>query len=129
MLSRVEGLIMGLGGSFAILPGISGIGAAVSIANICGVERRYGLTMALLMNLGIQVGFIVHDIISVVNTGLFGYSFGLILNSVLAGIAACGGTYLGIRIMTNLAGNKDYSVFAYYCWGVALFAFVINLMA
>ena len=129
MLSRVEGLLMGLGGSFGILPGLSGMGAAISVANICGVERRYGLTMALLMNLGIQVGYIVHDVIAVVNTGLFGYSFGLLLNSGLAGIAAFFGTCFAIRVMTNLAENKDYSVFAYYCWGLALFTFVINLMA
>ena len=129
MLSRVEGLLIGLGGAFGILPGLSGVGVAVSVANVCGVERRYGLIMALLMNLGLQVGFIAHDVIAVVNTGLFGYSFGLILNSLLAGAAAFGGTYLGIRLMTSIAENKDYSVFGYYCWGVALFAFILNLMA
>ena len=129
MLSRVEGLLMGLGGATSILPGISGVGTAVSIANVCGVERGYGLTMALLMNMAINVGLLVFDVISVVNTGLFGYSFGLFLNCVLAGITACVGTYLGIRLMRNIAQNRDYSIFAYYCWGLALFTFALNLMA
>ena len=129
LLSRVEGLLMGLGGAIAILPGISGVGASVSIANICGVDRSYGLTMTLLMNIAIQVGLIVYDVMNVVNFSLMGYTFGIILNCMLSGIASFIGTYLGIRFMRNLAVDKDYSVFAYYCWGAALFTFVLNLMA
>lgn len=129
LLSRVEGLLMGLGGAAAILPGVSGIGAAVSIANVCGVDRSYGLTMALLMNIVISVGHIVFDVMNVVKIGLFGYSFGIILNCVLAGITSFVGAYLGIRVMRKLAEDKAYTIFAYYCWGVALFTFVLNLMA
>ena len=129
LLSRVEGLLMGLGGALAVLPGISGVGAAISVANICGVERGYGLIMAFLMDLAICVGLIVFDAINVVNNALFGYSFSVILNCVLSGAAAFAGSYFGIRIMSNLAKDKGYTFFAYYCWGVALFTFVLNLMA
>ena len=129
LLSRVEGILMGVGGAFAVLPGISGVGTAISVANICGVERSYGLTMALLMDLAICVGLIVSDVLNVLNNALFGYSFGIILNCILSGAAAFGGSYLGIQIMCNLAKDKGYTFFAYYCWGVALFTFVLNLMA
>lgn len=129
MLSRVEGLLMGLGGFLGILPGISAVGASVSIASICGLERSYAFTMTLLMNLGINLGLIVMDAISVVNTGLFGYSFSMLANCVMAGIAALLGTYLGIRTVKHITQDKGYGIFAYYCWGVALFTFVINLMA
>jgi len=128
-LSRVDGLLMGLGGAASVLPGISGIGAAVSVANICGVERSYGLTMAFLMNLAVCAGHIVFDIMAVARLGLIGISFGIILNCLLAGMAAFAGAYLGIRVMRNLAENKDYTMFAYYCWGAALFTFALNLMA
>ena len=60
MLSRVEGLLVGLGGALGILPGISAVGSALSVASICGVERSYGLNMALLMNMFIQVGLDVY---------------------------------------------------------------------
>ena len=40
-----------------------------------------------------------------------------------------GGVLLGIKIMRSLAANSGFSAFAYYCWGGALFTFVLNLMA
>ena len=50
-LSRVEGLLMGLGGAASILPGISAVGTAMSIGSVCGVERKYGLNMVLIMHI------------------------------------------------------------------------------
>ena len=40
-LTRLEGLLMGIGGAASVLPGISGIGASLSIGSLCGVERTY----------------------------------------------------------------------------------------
>ena len=128
-LSRVDGLLMGLGGAVSILPGISGIGAALSVASICGVERSYGLTMALLMDLALCVGLVVIDVMEVVKIGLYGLNFGIVFQCILAGVAGFAGSYLGIRFMRNLAENRDFSIFAYYCWGLSLFTFVMNLMA
>lgn len=129
MLSRVEGLLMGLGGAASVFPGISAIGAATSIANICGVERSYGLSMALLMNLAVTAGLIVYDVIAIVTGGIGIVSFGIVLGYILAAAAAFGGVLLGIKIMRSLAANSGFSAFAYYCWGGALFTFVLNLMA
>lgn len=125
-LSRVEGLLMGLGGAATVLPGISGIGTAVSVGSVCGVERSYCLNMALLMHLGVIVGLIVYDIIGF-SLGVL--SFGVIISYILAAAAAFLGTSLGIKIMRRMAVNNGYASFAYYCWGVALFTFILNLMA
>ena len=38
-LSRVEGILMGLGGGCAVIPGFSGVGTSLSIASVCGVDR------------------------------------------------------------------------------------------
>lgn len=129
MLSRLEGLLMGLGGAASVLPGISGVGAALSIGAVCGVERNYGLTMTMLMNMVLILGQIVLDIMAVVSGGVDVFSFNILLNYILAAAAAFCGTTLGIRIMRNLAENIGFTVFAYYCWGVAMFTFVLNLMA
>ena len=37
-LSRVEGLLVGLGATVSVLPGMSAVGAAISIGSICGIE-------------------------------------------------------------------------------------------
>lgn len=125
-LSRVEGLLMGLGGAATVLPGISGIGTAVSVGSVCGVERSYCLNMALLMHLGVIVGLIVYDIIGF-SLGVL--SFGVIISYIFAAAAAFLGASLGIKIMRRMAANNGYASFAYYCWGVALFTFILNLMA
>lgn len=128
-LSRVEGLLMGLGGAASVLPGISGIGAAVSVGSICGVERSYGLNMALLMNLAVTLGLIVFDVIRIVNIGMESLSFVILLSYIAAAAAAFFGTTVGVRVMRGLAEEKGFTPFAYYCWGVALFTFLLNLMA
>ena len=129
MLSRVEVLLMGLGGAAAVFPGISAIGAATSIANVCGVERSYGLSMALLMNLAVTAGLIIYDLIALFGSGIGILSFGILLGYILAAAAAFGGVVFGVKIMRNLAANSGFAAFAYYCWGGALFTFILNLMA
>lgn len=127
-LSRVEGLLMGLGGAVSVLPGISAIGAATSVGRICGVERSYGLNMALLMDIALMAGLCVYDVIGIVSNGAV-LSFGIVVDYILAAAAAFGGTVLGVKIMRGLAANIGFSWFAYYCWGASLFTFILNLMA
>ena len=128
-LSRVEGLLMGLGGLAAVLPGVSAVGSAASIGAVCGVDRGYGFTMALLMNLGVNIGLVVLDLIAVFSVGLSGLYFALILRCLVTGIAAFAGAYLSIQLLRRFIGEHDYTGFAYYCWGLALFTFILNLMA
>jgi len=128
-LSRVEGLLMGLGGAASILPGVSAVGASVSIGAVCGVERKYSLNMALLMDLVVMVALVVLDIMGLIANGVGVFSFGILLSYLLAALAAFLGTFLAIRFMRRLSEEKGFGIFAYYCWGVALFTFILNLMA
>lgn len=128
-LSRVEGVLMGLGGAVSVVPGISAVGASVSIGSVCGLDRSYALNMTLLMSLGIHVGWILMDILSLVSAGVDGLSFMMVLQCVVSAAAAFGGVTLGIHMMRSLARNGGYALFGYYCWGLALFTFILNLMA
>lgn len=120
---------MGLGGAASVLPGISGVGASLSIGSVCGVERTYALNMTLLMEIVVLVGLIVYDIIGIISVGLGTLSFLILIKYLLSAAAAFAGAYLGIRILRALADEAGFSVFAYYCWGAALFAFILNLLA
>ena len=127
-LSRVEGLLMGLGGAASAVPGISAIGATTSIASVCGVDRTYGLNMALMMNMGITGGLMVYDLLGIVANG-FGLSSVLAFVSYLfSAAAAFGGAMLGIKLMRQLSAGQGFSVFGVYCWGLALFTFILNLI-
>ena len=128
-LSRVEGLLMGLGGAASAVPGISAIGATTSIASVCGVDRTYGLNMALMMNMGITAGLMVYDFLGIVANGIGLSSVWAFLSNLCSAAAAFGGAMLGIKLMRQLAAGQGFSVFGVYCWGLALFTFILNLIA
>lgn len=128
-LSRVEGLLMGLGGTASILPGISAVGTAVSIGSVCGVERNYCLNVALIMNLFMNAGYLFYDILAVSSGGLGTVSFVILVRYLLTAAAAFGGTMLGINLMRHLAAGAGYALFGLYCFGLSLFTFILNLMA
>jgi undecaprenyl pyrophosphate phosphatase UppP len=128
-LSRVEGLLMGLGGAASAVPGISAIGATTSIASVCGVDRTYGLNMALMMNMGITAGLMVYDFLGIVANGIGLSSVWSFLSNLCSAAAAFGGAMIGIKLMRQLAAGQGFSVFGVYCWGLALFTFILNLIA
>lgn len=126
-MSRFDGLMMGLGATAAALPGISSIGAATSIASVRGTDRTYALNMALLMHMAVTVGMIIYDLAALVTGGAGTLSFGILMGYLFAALCAFCGAVLGIRTMRALAVHTGFDVFAYYCWGVALFAFILYL--
>ena len=128
-LSRVEGLLMGLGGVLFAIPGLSGVGTALSVASVAGVERQYGLSMVLLMNMGIVCGELIYDLLDILSGGVGSLSVMIILSYLLAAAASFLGAFFAVKILRSLAKDKGYGCFAYYSWGTALFTFALSLMA
>jgi len=128
-LSRVEGLLMGLGGALFAIPGLSGMGAALSVASVTGVDRKYGLNMILMMDMGILAGKVLYDILDLISGSMGDLSVRILLCYLLAAAAAFAAAFLAIRLLRALAEGKGYSCFAYYSWGLALFTFILSLMA
>lgn len=128
-LSRVDGFVMGLGEGLSAIPGLSGIGASVSVGSVLGVERDYALNMSLMANLVYLGGMVVYDIMAIVQRGVGQLTFQWLLVYILTALLAFIGATLAIRIMRKLAAEKGYAIFSYYCWGIALFTFILNLMA
>lgn len=120
---------MGLGGIVSAVPGISAVGAATSIASVCGVDRTYGLNMVLMMHMGVTVGLMVYDVMGVAANGAGTLSFLILVRYLFSAAAAFCGAMLGIKWMRHLAAGHGFSIFGVYCWGLALFAFILNLIA
>lgn len=128
-LSRVEGLLMGLAGALFAVPGLSGTAAALSVASVTGVERKYGLNMILLMNMGVLAGKMVYDILELFAAGLGLLSVSLFLMYVISGLLAFVCAFAAVKILRILADGNGYGIFAYYNWGLAMFTFILSLMA
>lgn len=126
-VSRVEGLLMGLGGAASTVPGISCIGAVSSVGSVCGMDKNYTLNMSLLMNIPVLIGLSVYDVLAVVEAGIGGLSFTTFFGFLLAGGAAFFGVLLGLNLLRRIVSSIGYPVFAFYSWGAALFTFILSL--
>ena len=127
-LSRLEGFAMGCGCAVSILPGISTVGTVVSIGSVCGVERTYSLNMALIIKMFMMVGLMVYDVLGIISGGIEALSFGLVARYMLMALLSFGAAMAGIRVMRRLMENHGCALFGVYCWGLALFIFILNLM-
>ena len=127
-LYRLEGVAMGLGCTASILPGISTIGAMVSIGSVCGVERLYSLNMALIIKMFLLAGLMVYDVLGIISGGVEALSLALIARYLVTAALSFGASMGGIRLLRRLAADHSYALFGVYCWGLALFIFVLNLV-
>ena len=127
-LSRLEGLAMGCGCAASILPGISTVGTVVSIGSVCGVERLYSLNMALIIKIFMMAGLVVYDVLGIISGGVEALSFAILLRYLLTAIVSFGASMGGIRLLRRLAADQGFGLFGIYCWGLALFIFILNLV-
>lgn len=126
-MTPIDSFLMGIGGGLAVLPGMSAIGVTTSIGSVRGGEKSFNFQIALTMNMGVMLGMILMDFVGIFSMGLDVDGFMGFLRACLAAAAAFGGSILGIRVMKKLAKKIGFGFFAYYCWGAALFSFILYL--
>ena len=127
-LSRLEGFAMGCGCAVSILPGISTVGTVVSIGSVCGVERVYSLNMAFIIKMFLMAGLMVYDVLGIISGGLEALSFTIVLKYLVTAALSFGAAMGGIRLTRQMTAEHGFGLFGVYCWGVALFIFILNLV-
>ena len=127
-LTRLEGVLMGLGAGASVLPGISTVGIMVSIASVCGIERLYGLNMTFIVKLFFLIGLMVYDVLAIITDGLGGLTVMLLIQYIFTAALSFGAAMLGIRTLRKLVPEHGFHTFGVYCWGLALFTFILNLV-
>ncbi len=127
-MSALDSLLMGFGGGLAALPGVSSVGGMLSVASVCGAERHFALNMAYIGQLALACGMVVLDTVNLFSSANFVLSVPVLLCCLVAGAGAAIGTFFGVRLMRALAANSGFGMFPFYCFGAALFSFMIYLM-
>ena len=127
-LSRLEGFAMGCGCAVSILPGISTVGTVVSIGSVCGVERVYSLNMAFIIKMFLMVGLMVYDVLGIITGGLEALTFVIIVRYLVTSLLSFGAAMGAIRLTRRITVEHGFGLFGVYCWGVALFIFILNLV-
>ena len=126
-VTRIEGLLLGCGAALSTVPGISCIGTVASVGSVCGMDQKYTLDNALLINISVHIGLIIYDVLALMNAGLGGMSLGAVAACMMAAFGAFAGVIFGINLLNKIVSAIGYSAFAFYSWGAALFTFIISL--
>lgn len=127
-MTRLDATLLGAAAGLGVIPGISRMAAFTALGSVRGADRQQTLHWALLIAipaLAFTVGFDIRDII-LQGMGAAGLA-GIISCLLCAGFAYLGASF-AIQIMRFLSVNTGYSGFSYYCWGAALFTFVLYLL-
>ena len=104
------------------------MGAVVSVGSVCGVERVYSLNMAFIIKMFLMAGLLVYDVLGILSGGMEPLTFGLFLRYLVTAALSFGASMGGIRVMRRLATDHGLGLFGVYCWGLALFTFILNLV-
>jgi undecaprenyl-diphosphatase len=128
-LTRLDGMLMALGGALGAVPGISFVGAVMSLGLIRGTERRYALRFAWLLLCGFLCVSLGLDLMAFLGMGAK-LNLTLILSAVAAGLSAAAGAWLAIRMMYALVRRAGIGIsgFSYYNWGLALLCMALFLL-
>ena len=118
---------MGLGGALAAITGFYRIGCILSAGMVRGIDRGYALDMALLLSIPTLLGLLIFDVYAVIVAGATVGAL-MVLIYLLAAAIAFGSSWLGIKLMRYLSVKAGFTGFSYYCWGLALFSFILYLM-
>ena len=126
-MSPLDATLIGLGGALGAVPGVSRVGALVSVSSMRGLDAPYGLKFTFMLMIPALAASCVGDLMMLAISGhmQIGISF---FTGVLACIGAFGSGIVAIRLMRFLSVKGNYEGFAYYNWGLAMFAFIIYLI-
>jgi undecaprenyl-diphosphatase len=126
-MSGFDSILLGISCSLGMIPGLSRIGLVTSAAAVRGADKEHSLNWALLLSLPVFLVYLLFDAVAVVSSGNDAFGVMAILGYVLAALGAFLGASLSLHMMRSFSRKIGFSGFAYYCWGAALFTFIMYL--
>ena len=126
-MSRLDGVLIGLGSILSVLPGVSRVGMLLTVSVGRGAAPEQAFRWALMLSipaLAVLMGF---DVYYMATVGMGSAGFPEIIQALLGGFAAFIGTMCAVSLMKLLSSKANYLNLSYYCWGAALFTFIICL--
>lgn len=122
-LSALDATLIGFGGALAVIPGLSGMGISMSVAQMRGADRRFAAELCLLLSIPALAAACLLDTLALI-TAQAGAE---LIPCLTAAAAACLSGYLGVLLVRYLSAKAGFIGFSYYSWGAALFALVLYL--
>ena len=94
-----------------------------------GMDPEKAVTFALLLNIPLNAGLAIMDLIELLSGGAGSLAFRTLLFALFGGCAAFAGILIAVRLLKKIVSSFGFSVFGFYSWGAALLTFLIYLTA
>lgn len=127
-MSRFDSLLIGISSGFGVVPGISRVGIGLSITFMRGVEPRHAFDWMMLISIPAIAALCIADIVIIATVGAGSFGFLLLLKYLISAVFAGLGTFIGISFLRFLVSHRAVGWVSYYCWGLAMFAFVLFML-
>ena len=128
-VSTMDAVAFGFFGALSVLPGISRVGASQSYATMRGVDRQQSINWAIVLSIPALLVLCIFDIAAIVSGSTAVNSFGVIAGYFTAGIGAFLGMYISVVVLRKAIARMNGAGFAYYSWGIGLFALILYLIS
>ena len=92
------------------------------------IHPSFHLFRKKIIKLFLLAGMIVYDVLGILSGGLEVLSFGIVLQYLVTALVSFGASMAGIRLLRRFAADHGFGLFGVYCWGLALFIFILNLV-
>ena len=127
-MSKFDSLLLGIVAAIGSIPGFSRIGLVCTVANVRGADTYQAYKWALYLSIPLIAVVGCFDVVGLFMTGFDGVGFLYVLQCILCGAGAYFGAVFGIKFMCSFTLRNGLSSFSYYCWGAALFMFILYLI-
>lgn len=128
-MTGLDGMLIGFAAALSAIPGISRNGVIMFMTLIREADKNNGVIWALILSVPAMVMLALLDIIAMFTVGIGSITLMVLIGYLLSMVFAFIGAYFGVTFIRMLITRSDYSVFAYYDFGLALLSFVLYLIA
>ncbi|MCK8826944.1 undecaprenyl-diphosphate phosphatase [Natroniella acetigena] len=118
-----DSLLVGFAQAVAILPGISRSGATIVTGLFKGLDRKLAARYSFLLSIPVIAGASLIKAVDLVRIGLG--EIGLLELTLGTATSAVSG-YFAIRLLIKLINQERLSIFAYYCWVLAVLIILLT---
>jgi undecaprenyl-diphosphatase len=112
-------VVVGLAQGVAITPGISRAGATISAGLLLGMDRGFAARFSFLLSIPAITGAALLELSDIGDLSLQTWT-PILAGSLIAGITG----YIALKWLLSLVITGNFSLFAYYCWGVGLLTLI-----
>lgn len=128
-MTSADGMLVGFAAALSAVPGISRNGAIMFVTLTRGASKQNGVIWALILSVPAMGMLMLLDVISMFTVGIGAITLGVLGGYLLSMVFAFAGAYAAISMIRMLISRADYSGFAFYDFGLALFTFLLYLIA